>query len=53
MEIIKSVKKRLIEAEEENKRLKEELGKARAIIDYIGVCDYPEIFDEEEEVENE
>ncbi len=49
MEIIKSVRKRLVEAEAENQRLKEELDKAQAIIDYIGACDYPEIFGEETE----
>jgi len=35
----------------ENDRLKRENADLRAIVDYIALCDYPEIFEEEEQEE--
>ena len=48
--IVKSVKERLRDTETENRQLKAENAKLKAIVEYIGVLDYPEIFEEEEAV---
>ena len=53
MAIVKSVKERLRAAESENRRLKAELAEAQASLEYIAICDHPEMFEEEEEVVNE
>ena len=51
MAIVKEAE-RIRRAEAESKQLKAENARLKAIIEYIGVLNYPEIF-EEEETENE
>ncbi len=37
----------------ENARLRAELDEASSIVEYIAICDHPEVFGEQEEEENE
>ena len=47
MGILVRDKDRLLKAECENRRLKGQLERAEAIIEYVAICDYPEIFEDE------
>ena len=53
MGIIRTDKERIRELEQENAALAGENAKLKATVEYIAVCDYPEVFDEEEETINE
>lgn len=44
---------RLAAAEKRNKELEVENNRLKAIVEYIGILDYPEIFEEEEEEQND
>ena len=46
---ILTTEQRLLQAEQENKKLKKENADLKAKIDYVAVCDYPEMLEEEEE----
>lgn len=43
-----SQRERLAELQKRNRELEAENTKLKAIVEYIGLCDYPEIFEEEE-----
>ena len=47
------MKERLRAAETENRQLRAKLAKAESVIEYVAVCDHPEVFEEEEEMVNE
>lgn len=40
---------RLAELQKRNKELEAENNKLNAIVEYVALCDYPEIFEEEEQ----
>lgn len=50
---ILSTEKRLRMAEQENKKLKKENADLKAKIDYVAVCDYPEMLEEKKEAQND
>lgn len=45
------IKEQVRSLQKENIVLKEQATKSNAMLEYIAICDYPEILDEEEEVE--
>ena len=49
--IIKTEKERIRELEQENAALRAENDKQKSVLDYIAVCDYPEVFEDEEQEE--
>lgn len=49
MELIKTPEERLAEAERKNKMLAKENADLKEKIDYIAICDYPEMLEDEEE----
>lgn len=53
MGVIQTPEERALLLEQENKRLKEELEKSEAKIDYIACMNYPEILDDDEPEEEE
>ena len=50
---ILSTEQRLLQTEQENKKLKKENADLKAKIDYVAVCDYPEMLEDEEEVQDD
>lgn len=42
-------RERLAELQKRNKELEAENNKLNAIVEYVALCDYPEIFEEEEQ----
>ncbi len=44
-----SQRERLTEVQKRNKELEAENAKLNAIVEYVALCDYPEIFEDEEE----
>lgn len=42
-------RERLAELQKRNKELEAENTKLNAIVEYVALCDYPEIFEEEEQ----
>ena len=51
MGIIRTKNERIRELEQENAALTAENAKLKSTVDYIAVCDYPEVFEEDEEEE--
>ena len=48
MGIIITPKERIKMLERENNLLREELSRMASITEYIAICDYPEVFEEDE-----
>ena len=53
MGIIQTPEERLIKAERENKQLRKENSDLKAKIEYMAICDYPEMLEDEEEEQND
>ena len=53
MGLIVTEKEKARQLERENEALKAENEQLKATVEYIAVCDYPEVFEDEEEAINE